>query len=383
MVASKPKVCVIVFPSHWPTNRVFVSALMRILESITAPPYLISGNLPREIFTDKVHFINIGPPPEYKNSVLGILISFFRIFIIQIKMSLRLLRISKNVDVVMFYLTYFYQLPLLTAKVLRKKTVLLQTNRISPQVIAFTAKSLITRKIGSWILKTNFFLADYIVPESESLAREYENYPRKVLLCGARYIDTDFFKIKTHISRRRNLVGYIGRLIPEKGVMDFVNAIPMILSKRDDVLFVVKGDGVLVSKIQRKLSHFSRNIVSPVEWLPNEEVTNCLNELKLLVLPSFSEGLPTQVLESMACGTPVLATPVGGVLDLIKDEETGFIIGDNSPEGIAENIIRALEYPYFDQIVKNARKLVEQKYTYDAAVGRYSWILSRIMEEQS
>ena len=56
---------------------------------------------------------------------------------------------------------------------------------------------------------------------------------------------------------------------------------------------------------------------------------------------------------AMAC-TPVLAIPVGGVPDVIKDEEIGFIMENNSPKCIAENVIRALNHPNLEDIVKNA-----------------------------
>ena len=77
----------------------------------------------------------------------------------------------------------------------------------------------------------------------------------------------------------------------------------------------------------------------------------------------------------MGCGTPVLATPVGGVPDVIKDGKTGFIMGDNSPECIAKNVMRALEHPDLERIVENA---VEREFTYAAAVERYKKILEDI-----
>ena len=80
----------------------------------------------------------------------------------------------------------------------------------------------------------------------------------------------------------------------------------------------------------------------------------------------------------MGCGTPVLATSVGGVPDLIKDDETGFIMEGNSPECIARNVIRALEHPKLEKIVKNARELVEKEFTYEAAVEKYRKILGSI-----
>lgn len=80
----------------------------------------------------------------------------------------------------------------------------------------------------------------------------------------------------------------------------------------------------------------------------------------------------------MGCDTPVLATSVGGVPDLIKDDETGFIMKDNSPECVAENVMRALEHPNLDEITKNARALVEREFTYEAAVEMYRKILENI-----
>jgi glycosyltransferase involved in cell wall biosynthesis len=81
----------------------------------------------------------------------------------------------------------------------------------------------------------------------------------------------------------------------------------------------------------------------------------------------------------MACGTPVLATSVGSIPDVIKDGETGFIMEGNSPECIAKNVMRALEHPNLDEIVKNARALWwKREFTYEAAVERYRTILKEL-----
>ena len=132
----------------------------------------------------------------------------------------------------------------------------------------------------------------------------------------------------------------------------------------------------MLNEIKNEL--MNKGAYDRVELTGHNELPDNLNELKLLVFPSYSEGLPNIVSESMACGTIVLATPVGGVPDLINDGETGFIIEDNTPECIAENVIKALNYPDLDRIVKNARKLIEDEYTYEAAVERYRNILGNI-----
>lgn len=80
----------------------------------------------------------------------------------------------------------------------------------------------------------------------------------------------------------------------------------------------------------------------------------------------------------MACGTPILTTPVGIISNIIKDGKNGFILENNSPDCIAKNIIKILKYPSLDDIVKNARTFVEEKYTYENAVESYWLILQNL-----
>ena len=105
-----------------------------------------------------------------------------------------------------------------------------------------------------------------------------------------------------------------------------------------------------------------------------------LNELKLLILPSYTEGLPNIMLEAMACGTPVLATKVGAIPDIIKDGETGFFLEDNSPECIAKSILNILNMPdeKLEQVSESARKFVEDEFTFEKVAARWGQILSNL-----
>ena len=124
------------------------------------------------------------------------------------------------------------------------------------------------------------------------------------------------------------------------------------------------------------LSSGIKESVINVGWIPHNELPTYLNNFKLLVLPSYTEGLPNIMLEAMACGTPVLVTPVGAIRDVIENEETGFILDDNSPQGIGDSVIHALNHPHSKTIANNGRIFIESEFSFEKAVDSYATILS-------
>ena len=95
------------------------------------------------------------------------------------------------------------------------------------------------------------------------------------------------------------------------------------------------------------------------------EVPDYLNKLKLLVLPSHTEGLPNIILEAMACGTPVLATRAGAIPDVIENGKTGFILENNSKMCIRENITDFINYKNKEEIVERSLKKVKKEFSYE------------------
>jgi len=227
----------------------------------------------------------------------------------------------------------------------------------------------------------NFTLSDKIILYSEHLIDEWklQEYRSKIFVSPRHILDLDRFKMQIPLSGRNDLVGWIGRFGTEKGLLEFAEAIPEILERTEGIKFLVAGDGQLRGRIEEYLD--KQNLKDKVRltgWIPHDHVSDYLNDLKLLVLPSYTEGLPNIVLEAMACGTPVLATPVGAIPDVIRDSETGFIMENNSPECIAQNVVRALNHSNLEHIAKNARAFVENEYTHEKAVERYRKVLRSV-----
>ena len=296
----------------------------------------------------------------------------------QLKISYILFRLRGRID---FYIFLFGEdrliLPMLTVKLLDKEAKVISA--LPDYTIKF-AKD-IPHRILKPLAHINRSLSNCIILYSPKLVKEWnlEKYRDKISIAHKHFIDFDKFKIKKQFDERENLVGYIGRLSEEKGVLNFVKAVPEILEGRCEIRFLIGGDGQLREEIEKNISKENLNDkVKLVGWISHDELPDYLNELKLVVLPSYTEGLPNVMLEAMACGTPVLATPVGAIPDIIKDGETGFVMENNLPECIAENVERVLNYPKLDKVVKNARELVEKEFTYEVAVERYRKIFESI-----
>lgn len=295
----------------------------------------------------------------------------------QLSISYKLMSITKNVDLWIFFIGGDYLIiPMLIAKLLRKRVVIASAGS-GVKSLRFQ-KDPYTRVV-SFLQNINYYLTDGIILYSEKIIEEegLQKYQNKIYIAHEHFIDFNKFKIKKKFEERNNIVGYIGRLSEEKGVLNFIKAIPEILKRKSNLEFLIVGDGQLRDEIEKYLENENLNDkINLKKWIPHNELPNHMNELKLIVLPSYTEGLPNIMLEAMACSTPVLATSVGAIPDIIKDGETGFIMKNNSIECITENIIRVLNHTDLEKISENGRKLIENEFTFNKAVEGYRKILN-------
>lgn len=369
--AKKPNIALVAEP----VGRAGIEILtmfIKIFEELSENLYVITGNFPKERFlSPRIHIENVENDLK-KQAQTGRLAIIRKFISKEIRLSIAVIKPSRKVDVAVF-VGLSPVLPILVARILRKRNIRIATASLAQSArLSFGTRSLIYY-LAAAIEKLSFALSDRIAVVGRF---ELDKYRDKVLP-GALFVDTMLFKPSKDLDERKNRVGYHGRLERIKGVLNFVEAMPLILKERPDIEFQITGDGAQTNKVKEGLqqSHLNHKVLLR-GWVPNhDEMPDYFNELKLLVVPSYSEGLPGTLLEAMACGTPALATPVGGIAEVIKDGETGFLLPDNSPQSIAQNVIRVLNYPNLAQIADNARALIEREYSFQAAVERYRRIL--------
>jgi len=380
-----------IFPARNPDkeHQVLILPLIDLLSPLVKQLLILTGNLYINLPYNNVKVFNVKAPVirvDTRNE--SVLSKISRFLSAQYTLCLTLVHKFKKVNIVICYLSPgLLTLPIFISRILGKKVVIITTGSGSQSLRQTYPgwRGAMLAGVARGFEYIEFRLANNIIVYSEALipalgltrfaSRSGKN-KGKILIAHEHSIDFDNFNIRIRLNERENVVGYIGRLSQEKGVMNFLRAIPIILDRQKDIKFIILGDGHLRQEIERYLNDEKlTDKVKLIKFVPHEEVANYLNELKLLLVPSYTEGLPNIMLESMACGTPVLATEVGGIPDLIADGECGFIMESNSPDNISRNVIRILDDSRLEQVAVNAFNLVKREFTHDQASKRYRDIL--------
>ncbi len=165
-----------------------------------------------------------------------------------------------------------------------------------------------------------------------------------VIPCG---VNLNLFQPMNKVKARRHLqfpeneqvILFVGRIVPLKGIKNLFYA----LSYLRDIKYklrIVGGDCGQFEKQLKRLSqrlHITKNIVFHGS-VNHEELPYYYNAADVCVVPSYLESFCLVVLESLGCGTPVVATDVGCVRDVLQEGKTGYIIHENSPRHLAERI---------------------------------------------
>ena len=293
------------------------------------------------------------------------------------RVAINIALLSTEVKIWVFYGEHS-PLPMITARLLGK-TIILDPVANPVKILEKVASRY--RYVGYAMSRINFMLSHRIVLYSPRLIDEWslEKHRHKVRIAHEHFFDFNNFTVTTPLINRPPLIGYIGRLSEEKGIWNFTQALPIILGRQKDLRVLIGGDGQLKEAIETSLQDNGSSVrVDLTGWISHDDLPGYLNQLRLLVLPSHTEGLPTIILEAMACGTPVLTTAVGAIPDVIVDGETGFVMENNSPECIAANVARVLCSPELEQIAENGRRFVEENFTFEKAGENWRRILADV-----
>lgn len=169
-----------------------------------------------------------------------------------------------------------------------------------------------------------------------------------------------------------NIVTF-GRIGKRKGSYDILKLAKTIGKTHPEIQFVLYGDGELVA-IQREIEKLGLKNVYLGGWLPKEEQTNVFKSTLLHLLPSYQEGLPMAILESMSFSIPNMASTVGGIPEVVIDQENGILVEAGQINEMEKKLLEFLT----DKNIRSAyskasRSKIEQEFAIDSYFCK--WIL--------
>lgn len=172
---------------------------------------------------------------------------------------------------------------------------------------------------------------------------------------------------KQYIKKEENkvVITYIGRMIEEKGVLKLINIFKKLEEKYNNLELNLAGSGPILEKIIAENKNQKKiNILGKIS---HDEVLKLLGRTNIFVNPSsFSEGLPTSILEAGMMECAVVATPMGGTTEIISNDNLGYICGFEEPE-IQEKIEKLVINPEeVKKLGKNIKEEVINKFSWDS-----------------
>lgn len=158
--------------------------------------------------------------------------------------------------------------------------------------------------------------------------------------------------------------GTVGRLAPTKGQVYLIGAFARVKQQMPSAHLVFIGDGRLRNELEAQAAKTAPNSIHFLGRRNN--IPELLKAMDIFVFPSVAEGFGLALIEAMAAGVPCIASAVGGIPEIITNNETGFLVPPKDEKALAESMIAVAgkPEPQITDIVNRAKELVRTSYTH-------------------
>lgn len=181
-------------------------------------------------------------------------------------------------------------------------------------------------------------------------------------------------------NNKGNKITFLGRLGKRKGIYDLLSIVNQINLKDNGIKLYLCGDGDIekVKDYIEKL-HLQENVIV-TGWINSEEKEEILKDTIINILPSYHEGMPMAILETMAKGIPNISTNVGGITRVIKNLENGIVNNPGDNNSLRDSINMLINNEDFrEKLSNNAYSKIQQEYSIDSYNKKISDIYRDLM----
>lgn len=212
--------------------------------------------------------------------------------------------------------------------------------------------------------------AHCIVANSHAAARrlQQERVPTHRIAVIPNGLDLTRFRTPAG-QRSGRIVATVANLRPEKGHRTLLEAARTVLARHPDVRFRLVGDGPERTALQRLAAE--HGVAHAVDFLGHrDDVAELLATADIAAIPSTSEAFPNAAVEAMATGLPIVASAVGGLLELVRDGYNGVLVPPANPTALAEALEQLLsDEPLRSRLGAEARRHVTTRYSFQRMVA--------------
>ncbi len=229
------------------------------------------------------------------------------------------------------------------------------------------------------LIAFSFHQADVVAAVSSYSANQARKLGAKKVIIIPNGVDLAKYKIpntKYRIPKILNLVT-TSSLIPRNGIDILIKSCQLLPIKWQ---LTIAGDG----PEEKSLRQLARGL--PVLFLgrvSNSKIAQLLRQSTIFVRPSRFEGFGSSFIEAMAAGLPIVGTSIGGIVDFLKDEETGLVVPVDNPEILAKVIERlAKDRNLYQRLQANGRRLVKEKYDWGIVAPKVLRVFRQLIHDK-
>ncbi|MGE5223693.1 MAG: glycosyltransferase family 4 protein [Omnitrophica WOR_2 bacterium] len=229
--------------------------------------------------------------------------------------------------------------------------------------------------------------ANRLVAVACSVAEELQEYgvnPADVAVLG-NAVDTRFFYPgKNGNTPESPYFLTAGRLGPRKGLEDLISCAEIVIERHPEVRFLIAGAGPLEKELRSQIvrKELAEQVILLGHISNRQQLLNLYRGATAYVHAAHYEGLPTVLLEAMACGRPVIATAISGALDVVREGQNGLLVPPRSPQKMAHAILRLLDNPQLgESIGRAAVQTVRSHYSWELVGRRYISEYEKLLQE--